>query len=171
MTIIGHLKKHMKKFHTTEASEWKRSTEKENKEMLWFECLSFPPFFEELLNTFYSDLNLVSTAIQRLHLSEFEFLFLVCEYFQPHRVLFKHWTQNVNNHKSGKLQRTTTTLLLSSLLLSSSRTATRLAADVVCLSYSPACLQLHQGLLLPRLMLYPLFSEFGGSSTNLLLVF
>ena len=82
-------------------------------------------------------------------------------------------SQNVNNHKSGKLQRTTTPLLLSSslLLLSSSRTATKLAADVVCLSYSPACLQFHQGLLLPRLMLYPLFSEFGESSTNLLLVF
>ena len=38
----------------------------------------------------YIDLNLVSTAIQRLHLSEFEFLFHFCEYFQPHRVLFKH---------------------------------------------------------------------------------
>ena len=74
----------------------------------------------------------------------------------------KTWTIT----KVEKLQRTTTPLLLSS-----SRTATRLAADVVCLSYSPACLQLHQGLLLPRLMLYPLFSEFGGSSTNLLLVF
>ena len=71
----------MKKFHTTEASEWKRSTEKENKEMLWFECLSFPPFFEELLNTFYSDLNLVSTAIQRPHLSEFDFYFKVASTF------------------------------------------------------------------------------------------
>ena len=81
MTIIGHLKKHMKKFHTTEASEWKRSTEKENKEMLWFECLSFPPFFEELLNTFYSDLNLVSTAIQRPYLSEFDFYFKVASTF------------------------------------------------------------------------------------------
>ena len=81
LTIIGHLKKHMKKFHTTEASEWKRSTEKENKEMLWFECLSFPPFFEELLNTFYSDLNLVSTAIQRPHLSEFDFYFKVASTF------------------------------------------------------------------------------------------
>ena len=39
---------------------------------------------------YHIDLNLVSTAIQRLHLSEFEFLFHFCEYFQPHRVLFKH---------------------------------------------------------------------------------
>ena len=126
-----------------------------------------------LCTNMHIDLNLVSTAIQRLHLSEFEFYFIFASTFNPTGSYSSTESQNVNNHKSGKLQRTTTPLLLSSslLLLSSSRTATKLSADVVCLSYSPACLQLHQGLLLPRLMLYPLFSEFGGSSTNLLLVF
>ena len=33
-----------------------------------------------MISTNQNDLNLVSTAIQRLHLSEFEFLFHVCEY-------------------------------------------------------------------------------------------
>ena len=123
-------------------------------------------FFSFIHSPASTDLFLVSSAVQRLHLSEFEFYFKFASTFNPTGSYSSTESQNVNNHKSGKLKRTTTPLLLSS-----SRTATRLAADVVCLSYSPACLQLHQGLLLPRLMLYPLFSEFGGSSTNLLLVF
>ena len=40
---------------------------------------------------------LVSTAVQRLHLSEFEFLFQVCEYFHVARHLFKHWTKIVKS--------------------------------------------------------------------------
>ena len=36
------------------------------------------------------DLVLVSSAFQRLHLSEFEFLFQVCEYFHVARHLIKH---------------------------------------------------------------------------------
>ena len=36
------------------------------------------------------DLVLVSTAFQRLDLSEFEFLFQVCEYFHVARHLIKH---------------------------------------------------------------------------------
>ena len=39
------------------------------------------------------DLVLVSTAFQRLDLSEFEFLFQVCEYFHIARHLIKHWTK------------------------------------------------------------------------------
>ena len=40
---------------------------------------------------------LVSTAVQRLDLSEFEFLFQVCEYFHVARHLFKHWTKIVKS--------------------------------------------------------------------------
>ena len=40
---------------------------------------------------------LVSTAVQRLHLSEFEFLFQLCEYFHVARHLFKHWTKIVKS--------------------------------------------------------------------------
>ena len=84
------------------------------------------------------------------------FYFIFASTFNPTGSYSSTESQNVNNHKSGKLQRTTTLLLSSSLLLlSSSRTATKLVADVVCLSYSPACLQLHQGLLLPRSILWP----------------
>ena len=39
------------------------------------------------------DLVLVSTAFQRLDLSEFEFLFQVCEYFHVARHLIKHLAQ------------------------------------------------------------------------------
>ena len=45
-------------------------------------------FVFKLLNIY---LNLVSTAIQRLHLSEFEFLFQNCEHFHVNRHLLKHW--------------------------------------------------------------------------------
>ena len=41
---------------------------------------------------------LVSTAVQRLHLSELEFLFQVCEYFHVARHLIKHWTKIVKSH-------------------------------------------------------------------------
>ena len=46
----------------------------------------------------YIDLVLVSTVVQRLHFSEFEFLFQVCEYFHVARHLFKHWTKIVKSH-------------------------------------------------------------------------
>ena len=65
-------------------------------------CKNFPTISRESKNSKicsfpHIDLVLVSTAVQRLHLSEFEFLFQVCEYFHVARHLFKHWTKIVKS--------------------------------------------------------------------------
>ena len=61
-------------------------------------------FFEELLNTFYTDLNLVSTAIQRLHLSEFEFYFKVASTFMSTDTLSSTESQQ-QKYNRRKLQK------------------------------------------------------------------
>ena len=62
------------------------------------------------------DLVLVSTAFQRLDLSEFEFLFQVCEYFHVARYLNKHWTKIVKS-QNKKTTEDDGTLSLSPLQL------------------------------------------------------
>ena len=59
---------------------------------MWVHLLSY-----HCIVALYQYLVLVSTAFQRLHLSEFEFLFQVCEYFHVARHLFKHWTKIVKS--------------------------------------------------------------------------
>ena len=126
------------------------------------------------------DLVLVSTAFQRLDLSEFEFLFQVCEYFHVARHLIKHWTKIVKSHNKKTIEdflffpcNLTRTLLppmwspspsllsqfkllRGQLLLEEKMSAPPTGCMLLYnLSISPSCLPLHQGILLPRSLLWP----------------
>ena len=136
------------------------------------------------------DLVLVSTAFQRLDLSEFEFLFQVCEYFHVARHLIKHWTKIVKSHNKKTIEdflffpcNLTRTLLppmwspspsllsqlkllRGQLLLEEKMSAPRLAACCCCTTSAfllPASLST-KGSSFPGCYCNPLFSEFGGFS-------